>query len=265
MAVILGSAFHEEALDPLRLKSVSIETPFGAVILYRVLDLEETPERDAWVLFRHGLPHEFLPHQINYRAHAWALRSVQCGALVVTSSVGVLDALVPLDRLLLVSDLLMPDNRLPDGSTCTMWPEPAENQGHLLVQEGLFHSGLNQQLRTFSSALSDEDARGVVFGYVGGPRTKTPAENRLWASWGAQVNSMTLGPEIVLANELEIPCAGLVVGHKYSHPDIPTPNGTLVKESLDQSRQALIHTVSEFIKKGQPVAPGNPLFRFQEV
>ena len=33
---------------------------------------------------------------------------------------------------------------------------------------------------------------------------------------GADVNSMTLAPEVILASELLIPCSGLVVGHKYS-------------------------------------------------
>ena len=44
--------------------------------------------------------------------------------------------------------------------------------------------------------------REVVFAFSPGPRTKTRAENALWAQLGAQVNSMSLGPEVVLAEYL---------------------------------------------------------------
>ena len=37
----------------------------------------------------------------------------------------------------------------------------------------------------------------VVFGYDGGPRSKTPAENRASRLLGAQDNSTTEGPEVV--------------------------------------------------------------------
>ena len=60
-------------------------------------------------------------------------------------------------------------------------------------------------------ALAGTALPRVVFGYAPGPRTKTAAENAMWARLGADVASMTLAPEIVLANELEIPCAALVV------------------------------------------------------
>lgn len=255
VAVILGSAFGDGGPPGVKLVAETVATPFGPAVLHRVTG----GPRPAFVLFRHGSPHTFLPPQIPYRAHAWALREVGVRSLLVTSSVGVLDAAAPLNRLLPVGDLLMPDNRLPDGSTCTMWPTPAPGQGHLVLGEGLFSRALTAQVAGLA-ALGPP----VVFAYVGGPRTKTPAENRLWARWGAQVNSMTLGPEVVLAGELGIACAGVVVGHKYSHPDIPTPDAAGVRESLAASRAALGDLVAAFLRRGRPVAAGNHLYRFDE-
>lgn len=252
VAVILGSAFGEGGLPGIELEATEVVTPHGVVRLHRA--------GGAWVLFRHGAPHRFLPNQIPYRAHAAALAEVGVGALLVTSSVGVLDAAVPLDTLLSVSDLLMPDNRLPDGSACSMWPEPSEDHGHLVVGGGLFAPALRQQVVELAGVEGPE----VVFAYVGGPRTKTPAENRFWALVGAQVNSMTLGPEVVLANELGIPCAAVVVGHKYSHPDVPAPDDAGVTASLDASRQALTDLVVRFLKEGHPVEFPNQLYRFEE-
>lgn len=76
-------------------------TPHGDALIYDVVG------RDAIVVFRHGRPHRWLPHQIPYRAHASARAGVT--SLVVTSSVGVLDPGVPLHEPLIVDDLLMLD------------------------------------------------------------------------------------------------------------------------------------------------------------
>jgi 5'-methylthioadenosine phosphorylase len=261
VAVILGSAFGAETLGGLTLERRDVTTPWGPQTLYRVARME----RPAYVLFRHGSPHRLLPNQINYRAQAAALRTVGCGALLVTSSVGVLDPALPLFRLLLVDDLLMPANRLPDGSACTMFVEPSPAHGHLVLSEGLFSAALSDQVRGLAEAAGGVHETSVIFAYAGGPRTKTRAENRLFARLGGQVNSMTLGPEVVLANELEIPCAGLVVGHKYSVPDVPNlEDGGSVEASLAGARRAMERAVVAFLTHGEPVTFRNHLYRFTD-
>jgi 5'-methylthioadenosine phosphorylase len=258
VAVILGSAFKEPVLGGFELAPVTFRTRLGDVTLRRY----PRDDLDAWVLFRHGTPHRYLPHQIPYRAHTLALLEVGCRALLVTSSVGVLDRALPLDQPLLVSDLLMPQNRLPDGSACTMYPKPADDQGHLVLDEGLFSKQLSDRVAALAGATGRPVAGRVVFAYCIGPRTKTAAENEMWARLGAQVNSMTVGPEVVLANEMEIPTATLVVGHKYSLPG--------VHERLDHAGLALavkgawktLDTLaSVFLKEAQPVEFRNRIHR----
>ncbi|WP_103026985.1 5'-methylthioadenosine phosphorylase [Salinibacter altiplanensis] len=258
VAAILGSAFAESFPEALDLEPEEIETAWGTQTLYRV----GGPDRPAYVLFRHGLPHRRLPNQINYRAQAAALRAVDCGALLVTSSVGVLDPDVPLYRPLLVDDLLMPDNRLPDGSACTMFTEPSEAHGHLVLNDGLFATPLAEQVRAQAAAAEAPVGDAVTFAYVQGPRSKTAAENRMWPRTGAQVNSMTLGPEVVLANELEIPCAGLVVGHKYSIPDHDPPEQEALSATLDRSREEQERVVRAFLWEAEPVDFPNTIYRF---
>ncbi|MCB9765654.1 MAG: 5'-methylthioadenosine phosphorylase [Alphaproteobacteria bacterium] len=253
VAVILGSAFSqglEQAAEP-----VVCLTPFGEVTLHRA-------ER-GWVLFRHGLPHRWLPNQIPYRAQAWALHAQGVEALLVTSSVGVLNPYLPLFMPMLVSDVVMLENRLPDGSACTMFPTPTEGQGHLVLEEGLLSGALKAQLR----ALADDEGvplpqREVVFSYAQGPRTKTAAENALLARQGMEVNSMTLAPELVLANELGIPAAALVVGHKRSVPGGPTLSDADIAGSLERSNAAMSRIVRAFLARGAPVPFGNRLYRF---
>jgi len=265
IAAILGSAFAESFPDAFDLVEERVETLYGAQTLYRVEGdgMDEAAERPAYVLFRHGLPHDRLPNQINYRAQAAALQELGCEALLVTSSVGVLDADVPLYTPLLVGDLIMLDNRLPDGSACTMFDRPRDDHGHLIVNDSLFATDLRAQIRELAASENvDVFDETVVFAYVQGPRSKTPAENRVWPRLGAQVNSMTLGPEIVLANELEIPSAALVVGHKYSVPDVDPPDDDALGDTLDRSRTAQERIVTAFLRRGTEVPFPNSIYRF---
>ena len=163
---------------------------------------------------------------------------------------------------LTVGDLLMLENRLPDGSQCTMFHRPRADHGHLVLDEGIVSVALGAQVRQLAQEVGHPIATAVVFGYAPGPRTKTRAENAAWARLGAQVNSMTLGPELVLANELGIPCAGVVVGHKYSLPTAQKTAGDGVAESLVKARAALETIVRVFLERGCAVTAGNSLFHF---
>ncbi|MDR9418073.1 5'-methylthioadenosine phosphorylase [Gracilimonas sp.] len=261
IAIILGSAFEGSFAERLQLKEEKVETKFGEITLYRS---ELRKDRPAYVIFRHGLPHSLLPNQINYRAQAAALMKVNCGALLINSSVGVMDADLPLYQPMLVTDLMMPENRLPDGSTCTMFPKPSENHGHLLIKDGLFSSALNTWLIDQHEGEIHQAKKGVIFVYAGGPRGKTPAENRMWAEFGGQVNSMTLAPEVVLANELEIPTTALVVGHKYSVPDVENPKQDEIGATLENARSATEKILFSFLMKGEPVDFQNEMYRFKD-
>ncbi len=253
---ILGSAYHDAQPFGLELTARSIATADGDVLIHQVIG------RDAIVLFRHGLPHRWLPHQIPYRAHARALERAGVTSLVVTSSVGVLDVGLPLHEPLIVDDIIMLENRLPDGSTCTMWQTVTPDHGHLVLDEGLCSPRLAEAIEAIAVDAGDPITRRVTFGYAQGPRTKTAAENRAWHLLGAQVNSMSLGPEIVLANELEIPSIGLVIGHKYSVPGVSVEAGDGITRSLEIGRDRFDRLLRYLVDTLQPVAFGNRIHRF---
>ena len=266
LGLILGSAFSGP--DPgarlgLRLRPETVPTPFGNWTLHHVEGDAETGAAVGGVVsLRHGTPHRFLPNQIPYRAQAWALREAGVQSLLVTSSVGVMDAGLPLFQPVLLSDLLFPENRLPDGSACTLFPEPAPGQGHLVLSEGLLSSALADEVARVAAEAGVAVARGAVFAYAGGPRGKTPAENRMWAALGADVNSMTLAPEVVLQAEAGASVCGLVVGHKYSVPGRANPPGEGIAASLDTSREATRSIVRAYLRRARAAPSGNHLYRF---
>jgi 5'-methylthioadenosine phosphorylase len=303
VAVILGSAFGggedgAPVLGGRKLRPVEVRTPFGQVTLWEFPADRCTPR--GYVIFRHGWPHRWLPHRVPYRAHVWALHRMNCKALLLTSSVGVLNPRIPTGRVLPVSDVVMLSNQLPDGSSCTMFQQsdelPALRPGHLVVDStnSLFSKELTAYTVSFLRRLmaascrdtpeSDsgidtpehggEEAvgadtvleRGVLFGYVPGPRTKTPAENGLWSSWGLDVNSMTLAPEAVLASEMGIPVAAVVTGHKPSRterdPETPSSSESMAA-SLDLGK-AHLEQLSQHWLTCAPMhtLPSSWLYRF---
>lgn len=257
LGLILGSSFDEGLAGLLEPQPVIVETEWGAVEMRRARD-----RQNAYVHFRHGLPHRLLPHQIPYRAIAAAFDRLNCGALLVTSSVGVLDSRIPLFQPMLLSDLIWPENRLPDGDVCSMFRDPRKGQGHLVLEEGPFSAELSASIATLAEGAVHPMPGGLTFGYAGGPRTKTRAENRMFALWGAQVNSMTLAPEVILANELGIACAGLVTGHKYSLDETGGREPLDIAESLRRARDAMLKVLTGFLLFGEPVRFRNSLHRF---
>jgi 5'-methylthioadenosine phosphorylase len=259
VVVILGSAFEKSIPDKLDMQPIEVDTRWGTQSLFAA---KSETGRKVYAIIRHGSPHKLLPNQINYRAQAAALKALDCGALLINSSVGVLDPDLPLYTPMLLTDQLMPENRLPDGSTCTMFKEPSDNHGHLVLNEGLFSETLSKQLYERHSEVIHKPESGLVFVYAGGPRGKTASENKMWAQLGGQVNSMTVSPEVVLANELEIPVAALVVGHKYSVPGIDNPAKEDIEETLKTARSATEEIFIDFLKNGQPVEFANHIYRF---
>lgn len=250
VGVVLGSAFDDLDLD---LEEVVVHTRFGDAVLHRA------PR--GVVLFRHGRPHRYLPNQIPYRAHALALAELGVRSLVVTSSVGLLDDTLPLGVPMLLQDLVWLDNRLPDGSAATLYPDPHPEHGHLVVNPGLFDEELARAIRRVASARELRLLeRSVDFWYAPGPRTKTAAENRVLRGLGLHVNSMTLAPEVVLAAELGMAVAGLVVGHKPSGPGM---DAGLVEASLRRARADMEALVAALLEEVPPLQGKNPMYRFE--
>jgi len=69
---------------------------------------------------------------------------------------------------------------------------------------------------------------------------------------------------VVLANELEIPVAALVVGHKYSVPDVDNPKQEEIADTLTQARAATEKILMSFLLKGEPAEFKNEIYRFDD-
>jgi len=194
----IPSCLHEKQAE-----HACVRTPFGSVELERfsIHDIQ------IWVVYRHGPSTTMLAHEINYKANIWALRQMGVSVLLLTSSVGCVSEGIQLNAPLLITDLLMLDNSLPDGSACTY------GEGYLICGDALFSPALRNQFKQAWEVHGSSMLPEVTYWYQPGPRTKTPLENKALGALGVDVNSMTIGPEVVLANELGIATIAVGIAH----------------------------------------------------
>lgn len=215
LAIISGSGFYDfPGLEDLR--EQTIETSFGKAQTC----VGHLSRKQIAFIARHGLEHTHLPNMINYRANLMALKKLDVKAIISTTICGVLDVSLPLAKPVVFSDLYFPDNRLPDGETCSIFKEAgAPHRGHFI-----FGNPFSEDLREQLIDASENPIKDAVYAHVNGPRFNTKPEIRALQAHASFV-SQTAGPEIVLAGELEIPCALLGIGVDYANgvADIPTP------------------------------------------
>ncbi len=139
---------------------------------------------------RHGEHHEFPPHLINYRANAWALRSLGVRQVLAPCAVG------SLSHDLEPGDVVIPDQLV----------DRTRSRTQSFVESGACHVPFADPYcaRTSEAVASTEpDARlGGTMVVVEGPRFSTRAESQHYAAQGWSLINMTGHPEAVLAREM---------------------------------------------------------------
>lgn len=262
IAIISGSGFYDfPGLSACQ--DLTIDTPFAEV----VLQVGQLGGQQVYFLARHGRGHQQLSHQVPHLAHFKALAQLQeqgqLQAVIGLSVVGVVNPELPLGQLLLPSELHFPDNRLPTGEACTLFTTPGEpGRGHLIMERH-FNPGLGQQLQAAAEDLKLPLHAELTYGYVQGPRFNSRSEIRALAQLGVDMLSQTLGPEAVLAGELELPYAALCFGVDYANgvQAEPTPLETL-SHNLQASKQQLTAVLTAMLQQWQPPPFAGFVFRF---
>ncbi|KAK9503824.1 hypothetical protein O3M35_010299 [Rhynocoris fuscipes] len=165
------------------------------------------------LLARHGRKHSINPSNVNYRANIWALKSVGCTHVIVSTATGSLkEEIVPGDLVILDSFIDRTKNRpgtFYDGTSeefsgvCHIPMEPTfcEETRKILINTA---KELNLSIHESGTAVAIE-----------GPRFSTKAESNLYRSWGASVVNMTLFPEVVLAKEACLCYAAVAIATDY--------------------------------------------------
>lgn len=191
LAIIGGTGVYDpRILADIREKSVS--TPYGDVKL-RIGTYEG---EEVAFLPRHGAKHSVPPHLINYRANIWALKMIGVERVIATTAVGSLNkAMKPGDFVLTDQFLDFTKNRISTffeggemGVVHTDFTEPYCPECRAVLSRAAKAAGITAH-------------DGGCYVCTEGPRFETPAEIRMFATFGGDLVGMTNVPEVTLARE----------------------------------------------------------------
>lgn len=216
-AIIAGSGVDDSSIQR---KWKQMQTPYGmADISYTFLG-----DRETLFVRRHGPGMNVPPHLINYHANIWTMKELGVKYIVATAAVGSLHISLKPGTLTVINDFI----DFTKQHVVTIYDK---------IGDTVVHTDFSVP---YSITVSDALHRAIIdvdgfaappstYVCVDGPRYETPAEIRMFASWGGDVVGMTGAPEVIIANEMGIEYGSLaiisnfasgVVDQKLSHDDV---------------------------------------------
>lgn len=184
-----------------------VKTPYGEV----TLKIGKIKDVDVVLLARHGREHTVPPTEVNFRANIKALKEKDCTHILSTTAVGSLRKKIDRGHLVILDQFIdftrhrkitFHDKFEPHKPIHTPMAEPFSKELRDLLNETCEELGLKHH------------KRGTVV-TIEGPRFSTKAESNMFRAWGADVINMSIAPEAILANELEIPYAAIAMSTDY--------------------------------------------------
>jgi 5'-methylthioinosine phosphorylase len=201
LALVGGTGLTE--LDE-NVKSIAMETPYGTPSA-SIREVKSGPVRLLF-LPRHGSPHRFPPHCVNYRANMWALREAGADHVLAVSAVGgVIEPYGP--GTLVAPDQLIDYSWGRNHTYCDSEHVDLEHVDFTWPYEG----PLRQMLLQAAGDVSIDVVDGGCIGVFQGPRLESTAEVEKARRDGCHMAGMTSLPEAALARELGLDYAGLAV------------------------------------------------------
>lgn len=181
------SDWHEAAVD----------TPYGAPS--GPLVHARLGRQPVVFLARHGAGHTLAPHEINYRANVWALRSAGVAGIVAIAAVGVIVE-PPLPGGLCVPDQLVDYTH---GRAMTFF-EGADAAVEHVDFTVPYTPALRARILAAAARAGVTAVDGGCYAATQGPRLETAAEVRRLERDGCTLVGMTGMPEAALARELGV-------------------------------------------------------------
>lgn len=245
MLGIIGGTGLYKIEDIQSVSSKKIETPFGAPSAE--ITLGEISGNRVAFLPRHGVGHQILPSEINFRANIWALKAVGVRKIISVSAVGSLkEEIHP-------GELVLPNQYLD----WTKGKRPGTFFGDGVVAHvSTAHptcSVLTQRIETSADVLGVSVHSEKTYACVEGPRLGTRAESNFLRQIGCDLVGMTNIPEVFLAREAQLCYCTIAIATDYDcWLDDPDQHATvdkviaLYRNNIDWVQKLLKQTVSSY-------------------
>jgi 5'-methylthioinosine phosphorylase len=201
LALVGGTGLTE--LDE-QIELLAIETPYGPPSA--PLRVIETGPVRLLFLPRHGSPHRYPPHCVNYRANLWALKEAGADRVLAVSAVGgITESYAP-------GTLAAPDQLIDYSWGREHTYSDSENVPLVHVDfSNPYDGALRRALLSSAAATGMEIVNGGCIGVFQGPRLESAAEVEKARRDGCDMAGMTSLPEAGLARELGLDYAGIAV------------------------------------------------------
>jgi 5'-methylthioadenosine phosphorylase len=241
IGIIGGTGLYK--MDELQVTEVrEVTTPFGSPSAPIVLGMLQG--RNVAFLARHGLHHDLLPSEVNYRGNIWALKSLGVRTLLGVSSVGSLREQIRPGDLALSSQYL--------DFTKGLRASTFFGRGlvaHVSTAQPTCSATAAVVARAALELTIHEDKTHAV---IEGPRFGTRAESLFLRNSGADLVGMTNVPEVFLAAEAQLGYCTIGVATDYdSWLDDPQHHvsaievAKLFRGNLERVQQLLAHVVAD--------------------
>ncbi len=198
IGVFGGSGFYSFLSD---IEEVNIDTPFGETS--DSVFIGTIGSHRVAFMPRHGRDHSLPPHQINYRANAWAMKKLGCTRVISPCAAGSLQKEIkPGDFVICDQFVDWTDNR-----KSTFFEKGSVVQGSAVQHPSaaeIYCPQLRQLAVETARDLNIPVHDGGTVVVINGPRFSTKAESAFFTRQGWQVINMTAFPEAYLAKELNM-------------------------------------------------------------
>jgi 5'-methylthioadenosine phosphorylase len=190
VGVFGGSGFYSLIEDA---KEVWIETPYGAPS--DRMAIGEIAGRRVAFLPRHGKDHRYPPHEINYRANAFAMKTLGVTHVIGPTACGSLTLEVKPGSMVVADQLVDRTSARKD----TFFDGPVTT--HVSFADPYCPTLRPIAVDVLRSLGIETHGRGTIV-VCQGPRFSTRSESKWYQSQGWEVINMTQYPEAYLAREL---------------------------------------------------------------
>jgi purine nucleoside phosphorylase len=223
-------------------------------------------EMEVLHISRHEPGHRRLSNHVTHQANIAALKELGADCVLGVTVCGAVDPSLALGSVVVFDDLHFLQNRLADGSICTLYDSPGDAlRGHW-IYESPFSEAVRAALLEACAAVGVPARDGGCYGHVDGPRFNTRAEIRSLALAGVTAVSQTAGPETVLCGEAELPYALLGYATDYANGvmDTATPVEELLR-LVGASTAVFASVLAEALPRlaGRELRAPGTIYRFE--
>jgi 5'-methylthioadenosine phosphorylase len=192
IGIIGGSGFYSFLESA---ETVDVDTPYGKPSAPPVVG--EIDGRRVAFIPRHGVHHQYPPHQINYRANLWAMKELGVRRILGPNACGSLQEHVKPGDFVVCDQLVDRTRARPN----TFYDGPVTT--HISFADPYCPTMREAVISKGHELGIAVHERGTVV-VIEGPRFSTRAESAWFKAAGWEVINMTQYPEALLARELEI-------------------------------------------------------------